>query len=187
MCRECTCRESAQPSQLMRSLVRNAVINDCETERCSKMPSSYSQTTQLETCGFDSVPCSSKGCKVRFVRKDEEKHMSRCGFVNVECKRCKVQVARAHVGAHKREDCPKTIISCKHCGMRMRRASHFEHQESMCREAPVLCKYGCGIELRPKDMEAHVSANVLAHLEGLTTQVLAVKTQLSLLLPTKHI
>lgn len=43
-------------------------------------------------CPLEPLPCQHKGCAVRILRKDYDKHAADCGFKMVKCKiaECKV-------------------------------------------------------------------------------------------------
>uniref|UniRef100_A0A0G4FM04 TRAF-type domain-containing protein n=1 Tax=Chromera velia CCMP2878 TaxID=1169474 RepID=A0A0G4FM04_9ALVE len=101
-------------------------------------------------CRGTRVTCE---CGTQLKRGDRGRHwrMS-CPVKRDLCEKCGELVARGTLEAHAASSCPQEV-ECE-CGARPKRAHLLAHKEEECPEAPVTC--GCFAVVRRRDLGAHV-------------------------------
>ena len=117
-----------------------------------------------------------------------------CGYVRIDCSRCRERIQRRKLKRHKEEECPKRSWKCSFCRHETTHDNHLDHS-STCSKFPICCpnsceqqkiergqlddhlekcplqkicckfrRQGCTARLVRKDMQKHMDENVQDHL-----------------------
>ena len=78
-----------------------------------------------------------------------------CLYTKLDCpNKCGTKVFRGKMLEHRQKLCPKRIVACIHCDLEGEYEKVIVHVIK-CTMRPVPCPQGCGVQILPKNLQAH--------------------------------
>lgn len=129
--------------------------------------SSPSPEQKLFGCVYTKVKCDD--CDTWIERRKVMDHLYECGMQPYSCDYChQYQSSREDVTVNHWMVCPCRPISCPNeCGVYPERQHMKTHLSNQCEEAVMACEFssvGCVTDIRRKDMQEHLTKDVVHHL-----------------------
>lgn len=132
----------------------------------------YGEDNHLSKCEYNIIKCSNGECKEIIRGNDRNEHNKTCSYFVVKCD-CGQSLRRKDLPDHLKNDCKLALVNCKLCNASVKRNSLAQHLQaevsgvSPCPEVMVDCeykKYGCGEQIKRKDVQSHNSQAALKHM-----------------------
>lgn len=142
---------------IIRNLVDELLV-ECpnRAKGCTETPQRHTATIhERDVCGYTPVPCPSKKCNSRPLRKDLATHQATCDRRSIKCPACLQTISLADAQAHA-DECPRGVVGCSDCGLELSREELAGHTDT-CPLSTVLCTYatvGCGWVGIREDLES---------------------------------
>lgn len=125
-----------------------------------------SANEHLQSCSTRSAMCKNPGCGKLLVGPSVDFHARNCPMLPGSCECCNVGLTLCRFQTHVNQECVEMKETCSKCGESFRRGEMDKHLENACPEYLVICTYpGCYHMCKRSEMESHVSANVVKHVE----------------------
>jgi hypothetical protein len=121
-----------------------------------------------ESCEFQKISCTNKGCKEEIAKRDLNKHKLECEFEAIQCPYCSdLSESKDALEGHFKV-CKKFVVLCfQNCGIKVLREELETHITSNCINTLVECQFypmGCVDKFPRKNIDEHMETNKGSHL-----------------------
>lgn len=132
----------------------------------------------IEECKKVPINCENTGCDIVILRNEKEKHDSVCDFRLITCPFCEIKISYISQKTHD-NTCPKIRVDCSQmCGYVIERCELDRHINNTCENSLVECIYyklGCEYKFLRKDLNEHLSKNMLTHNKYMVDNMVSMK------------
>eukprot|EP01083_Nonionella_stella_P188533 695144_1 len=140
-------------------------LNDDPLYRC-EWKGCYSELIKHKTaCPLQEVCC--KFCDLSMLQRELKEHHVECPRFPMQCIQCKdTGILRKKMASHIARVCPMTMIRCTECKEEVQRKNKKAHKKNECPESLIECvfrSFGCMEKLTRKDEKKHTLNAAFTH------------------------